>query len=92
MLPVPDAIENCGLRKVGMRRSVTDAAVWEIYVSAHNYGTVARTVTVSLDLGPPDAAELPPGGRGIQPRPAACRAAMPKPALNTAPLPPECWA
>jgi len=44
VLAVPDAIENCGLRKVGMRRAAADAAVWEVYVSAHNYGTIARTV------------------------------------------------
>jgi uncharacterized membrane protein len=72
VLPVPDAIENCGLRKVGARRSATDPGLWEIYVSARNYGTVARTVTLSLDFGPPGEAGrmaagshrllLPPGG------------------------------
>jgi uncharacterized membrane protein len=72
VLSVPDAIENCGLRKVGARRSATDPGLWEIYVSARNYGTVARTVTLSLDFGPPGEAGrvaagsrrllLPPGG------------------------------
>ncbi|MGA2724905.1 MAG: VWA domain-containing protein [Bryobacteraceae bacterium] len=72
VLLVPDAIENCGLRKVGARRSATDPGLWEIYVSARNYGTVARTVTLSLDFGPPGEAGkvaagsrrllLPPGG------------------------------
>lgn len=72
VLLVPDAIENCGLRKIGLRRSVTDPDLWEIYVSAHNYGTRARTVSLLLDFGPPDTAArtaagaerlvLPPGG------------------------------
>lgn len=50
-LLVPEAIENCGLRKVGMRRSATDAA-WEVYVAAHNYGTLERAVVVSLHFSP----------------------------------------
>jgi hypothetical protein len=72
VLLVPDAIENAGLRKVGLRRSSSDPDVWEIYVSAHNYGTRARDVNLRLDYGPPDAATrvpvaaqalaLPPGG------------------------------
>src|ERR1039457_4381682 len=33
LLLVPDAIENCGLRKIGMRRSAADPDTWEIYVS-----------------------------------------------------------
>jgi len=72
VLLVPDAIENCGLRKIGMRRSATDPDLWEIYVSTHNYGTRARTVTLFADFGPPNVATraavgsqalvLPPGG------------------------------
>jgi uncharacterized protein YegL len=72
VLFVPDVIENCGLRKVGARRSATDPGLWEIYVSARNYGTMDRTVTLSLDFGPPGEAGriaagsrrllLPPGG------------------------------
>jgi uncharacterized membrane protein len=66
VLPVPDAIENCGLRKVGARRSATDPGLWEIYVSARNYGTVARTVTLSLDFGPPgEAGRLAAGSRRL---------------------------
>jgi hypothetical protein len=62
LLLVPDAIENCGLRKVGMRRSATDPDLWEIYVSAHNYGTRARTVTLLVDFGPPNAGARAPAG------------------------------
>jgi hypothetical protein len=56
VIPVADAIENSGLRKIGMRRSNSDADLWEIYVSAHNYGTKPRAVTVSIDFGPPNEA------------------------------------
>ncbi len=72
VLLVPDAIENSGLRKVGLRRSGADPDVWEIYVSAHNYGTRPRNVNLLLDYGPPNvetrtpagsqALTLPPGG------------------------------
>jgi hypothetical protein len=68
---VPDTVENAGLRKVGMRRSTNDPDLWEIYVSAHNYGAEPRTVTLSIDFGTPQAAgrvaagserlTLPPG-------------------------------
>ena len=59
---MPDAVENCGLRKIGMRRSATDPDLWEIYVSAHNYGTRPRTVTLSLDFGPPGRRGARAGG------------------------------
>jgi hypothetical protein len=72
VLLVPDAIENSGLRKVGLRRSASDPDVWEIYVSAHNYGTRPRNVNLQLNYGPPNAETrvpvasqaltLPPGG------------------------------
>jgi len=51
-LSVPDAVENCGLRRIGVRRSATDADVWEIYVSVRNYGARPRTVTLALAFGP----------------------------------------
>ncbi len=66
VLFVPDAIENCGLRKVGARRSATDPGLWEIYVSARNYGTAARTVTLSLDFGlPGEAGRVAAGSRHL---------------------------
>jgi len=69
VLLVPEAIENCGLRRVGMRRSADDTA-WQIYVAAHNYGTQARTVTLSLDFSAAGAsadapASVPAGARRI---------------------------
>jgi len=62
VISIPDAIENTGLRKIGLRRSTTDPDLWEIYVSAHNYGSKPRTVTISLDFGPPDPATRTPAG------------------------------
>ena len=56
VLLVPDAIENAGLRKIGMRRSAASADLWEIYVSARNYGSRPRTLTLNLDFGPPGPA------------------------------------
>jgi hypothetical protein len=53
VLLVQDPVENVGLRKIGMRRASTDPDVWEIFVEAHNYGSQPRSVTVSLDFGPP---------------------------------------
>lgn len=62
VIAIPDAIENTGLRKIGLRRSTTDPDLWEIYVSAHNYGAQPRTVTISLNFGPPDPATRTPAG------------------------------
>jgi hypothetical protein len=56
VIPIPDSIENCGLRKIGVRRSNSDPDVWEIYVSAHNYGSAPHTVSLSLEFGTPQAA------------------------------------
>src|ERR1039457_5617749 len=51
-LSVPDAVDNCGLRRIGVRRSAADSDVWEIYVSVRNYGAAPRTVTLALTFGP----------------------------------------
>ncbi len=48
VLPVPEAIENCGLKKIGVRRSASDPDTWEILAGVHNYGTRPRTVTLAL--------------------------------------------
>ena len=72
-ISVTDTVENCGLRKVGMRRSNTDADVWEIYVGMHNYGSSSRQTTLTLSFGLPAPApgrtligtrrlQLPAGG------------------------------
>jgi hypothetical protein len=66
-LLVNDAVENCGLRKIGLRRSATDPDQWEIFVSARNYGGGgSRTVVVSANFGPPQApTRVPVGSRRL---------------------------
>ena len=66
VIAVPDAIENSGLRKIGMRRATGDTDMWEIYVSARNYGVRPRTVMLSLDFGPPgDKGRVQVGSRRV---------------------------
>src|SRR3954452_6185818 len=62
VLLLADSTENAGLRKIGMRRSMTDPDLWEVYVSAHNYGAQPRPVTLSLDFGTPGQAGRVPAG------------------------------
>lgn len=47
ILPVADASNNVGLRKIGLRRSAADPEVWDIFVSAKNYGPQPRQVAIS---------------------------------------------
>jgi hypothetical protein len=66
-LLVPDSVDNCGLRKIGLRRSAANSDVWEIFVTARNYAdTAARSVVVSVDFGPPQAStRVPVGSRRL---------------------------
>ncbi len=59
---IPDVIENCGLRKIGARRSNSDPGLWEIYVSAHNYGSVPKAVSIDLNFGPQNPQLRTPAG------------------------------
>jgi hypothetical protein len=65
VLRVNDNVQNCGLRKIGLRRSPADLDVWEIFVSAKNYGSAPRTVNLHLTFGGAPAGSsqlaLPPG-------------------------------
>jgi hypothetical protein len=65
VLAVNDAIENCGLRSVGARRSPTDKGTWDVLVRARNYGRNPRTVTITLNFGSIQegsrSIDLPPG-------------------------------
>lgn len=51
VLPVPDAIANCGIRRVGLRRSRDDSSVWEVYASVRNYGTQPKIGTIAIGFG-----------------------------------------
>ncbi|HUD99057.1 MAG TPA: VWA domain-containing protein [Bryobacteraceae bacterium] len=74
-LSVPDAVENCGLRRIGARRSTSDSDVWEIYASLRNYGAASRTVTLALTFGPSAGGPgtLPAGSQRITLAPGASR-------------------
>jgi hypothetical protein len=64
VISIPDAIGDCGLRKIGMRRSTAEPEIWEIYVSAHNYGSAPRSATLSLEFGS-GAGRVPAGSHEL---------------------------
>ena len=51
VLPITDSVENCGLRKIAVRRSTADPEVWDIYASVRNYGASPKVVTLALRFG-----------------------------------------
>jgi hypothetical protein len=65
VLRVADNVPNCGLRKIGLRRSPAEPDVWEVFVSAKNYGAAPRQVNLGLTYGGAPAGSailaLPPG-------------------------------
>lgn len=66
VLPISTTVENCGLRKVGLRRSATNPDEWEIFISAKNYGASVRTVPLAVQLG-----DAPVGSRVLTLKPGA---------------------
>lgn len=61
-LLVTDSPDNAGIRKVAARRSASEPDVWEIFVSARNYGSRPRVAQLSIDFGPPGPAGRVPAG------------------------------
>lgn len=51
LLTLRKAGENVGLRKVALRRGASDGELWEVFVTAHNYGTQPRKIPVALAYG-----------------------------------------
>ncbi len=51
VLAVQAQPENTGIRKIGMRRSASEADLWHIFVSLRNYGRVMRTVDLAIQFG-----------------------------------------
>ena len=51
VLPVSEPASNCGLRSLSLRRSASDAAVWEIFVSARNYGRTRCDAPLTVQFG-----------------------------------------
>jgi len=60
-LAVDDAVDNCGLRVVGARRSTVDPGVWDVLVRVRNYSTSKLPVTVTLNFG-----NIPQGTRPLE--------------------------
>jgi hypothetical protein len=51
VIRVDAPVENCGIRRVGMRRSPDDFAQWQVLVAAKNYGATPRTVQIVAQFG-----------------------------------------
>ncbi|HWR51776.1 MAG TPA: VWA domain-containing protein [Bryobacteraceae bacterium] len=50
-LPVEAPVSNCGLRKIGLRRSATDPDVWDVSVAVQNYTAEPRRALLALAFG-----------------------------------------
>jgi hypothetical protein len=65
VLPVDHQVENCGLRQVGLRRSVSNPENWDVLATIRNYGSRQRTLPVVAAFGGAVVATrqivLPPG-------------------------------
>lgn len=51
VIPINGPAEHSGLRKVGVRRSLSKPDTWEIFVSAKNYGTKQRSIPLVVTFG-----------------------------------------
>lgn len=51
IIPVAGPAENCGLRKLSARRSLSKPDTWDIFVSVKNYGGTARQVPLIVGFG-----------------------------------------
>lgn len=50
-IAVNGPVENCGIRKLGLRRSLTKSDTWEIFAAVKNYGTTVRSVPLVVGFG-----------------------------------------
>jgi hypothetical protein len=50
-IAIPGPTEHCGLRKVSVRRSLTDPDTWDVFVAVKNYGSTSRTVPLGVQFG-----------------------------------------
>ncbi len=51
MISITGPAEHCGLRKVSVQRSLTDADVWDVFVAVKNYGANRRSVPLGVQFG-----------------------------------------
>ena len=50
-IPIAGPNEHAGLRKVGVRRSLSDPDTWEVFITVKNYGAQARSVPLGVQFG-----------------------------------------
>src|SRR5580693_7308849 len=50
-ISIPGPAEHCGLRKVSVRRSLSDPDTWDIFVAVKNYGSTSRSVPLGVQFG-----------------------------------------
>ena len=51
VIAVNGPLENCGIRKLALHRSVTKPDTWDIFVAVKNYGTTPRSVPLVIGFG-----------------------------------------
>jgi hypothetical protein len=66
MLAVNAPQENVGLKKIGLRRSLTAADTWDIYVAVKNYGARPHDIQLALQFG-----GAPAGSKAMSLKPGA---------------------
>jgi len=50
-VPIAGPAEHAGLRKVGVRRSLSDPDIWEVFITVKNYGATPRSVPLGVQFG-----------------------------------------
>jgi von Willebrand factor type A domain/Aerotolerance regulator N-terminal len=66
VVPIDSPAENVGIRKIGLRRSASEAGAWDVFVSVKNYGTEAVTAPLAVTF-----AGAPVGSRALVLKPGA---------------------
>lgn len=51
VLPLKSDVENAGLRKLSVRRSASDPDLWQVYVTARNYGSRPKSLPLVVTYG-----------------------------------------
>jgi len=50
-VPIASPTEHAGLRKVGVRRSLSDPDILEVFITVKNYGSTPRSVPLGIQFG-----------------------------------------
>ncbi len=51
VLTINKPLENCGIRRIGLRRSGSGSGEWEVFLSTRNYGTVEKVAQLAVQFG-----------------------------------------